>query len=596
MRMARLGTVLGLFLLVLPACDSAALGPDVTSDASPPPMNQDGGAAADGGAFDRSETPSEPGICYDGVDNDDDGAMDCSDTGCVADDVCCVGSANCCSASASVDFMIPEACVDATFDECGLEARLTPFGAVAPNFEGGNLVPQGGTTYGGVALGPSLDPRAANVMLDATIHVPAARCTDCIDAAGVAFFESIPAAGERGVVRLGVLANGSRDEVQVIVADRVVAQEPLSASALTIRVTLLVDGTATISGIGDAPFALEDIELPVSLSPVVFGRTDNRAGEAAVGVTSARVTLNPCDVPSAIVRRIDPVLPASSTTWVPSTPLGRVAMINVGTDTRRLRGVFAHAGDLLGGGINGSGELVGEAGPPDPVMTPPAGFESLHDPWLFRNGDRVQLYFAAERPDGTRQILRASGGPGLDLTFGDGVEIGLPAEVRSADGPTVWPSQTETGFWHMVARVDTGIGIGELALLRSADEGFQFEWANGSLESSIVRSPDGNDAFAIHRDEVASPALVEINGTWRLYYSARRGGRWSIGLLVSSRGLAWRDLGPVLEGDGVGFDALGVLHPAPVVMPSGNLRLYYVGTTGSQNVLGLSGPAGTLGE
>jgi len=134
-----------------------------------------------------------------------------------------------------------------------------------------------------------------------------------------------------------------------------------------------------------------------------------------------------------------------------------------------------------------------------------------------------------------------------------------------------------------------------LVALESLD-GETFDWAGGTRADSIVRAPNPDDAFALDRDEVASPAFVEVDGTWRLYYAARRGQRWSIGLLVSRAGTAWRDLDAVLEPRGNGFDALSVRDPAPWVTTNGDVQLYYVASDGLDDVLALAGPAGTLGE
>ncbi len=597
MRVARLGTLL---LLLLPACADLGRGPDTLepdaaagADAGPA---WDGSFADGGGIPSLEENGELPGVCYDGLDNDRDDALDCDDDGCALDAVCCVGSSACCTPDGSVPLTVPDACRDGDPASCTeLDPRVVPFGAVAPDFEAGGLVPQGGAGYGGVALGGPVDPRAFDLDLSATVVVPAARCADCVDAAGIGFLEALPASDQRGAVRLGVLLNGSRREAQVIVADRPITALPLADGTHAVRIELFIDGRAVIHGVDGGPLALDDLALPAALTPVVFGRTDNRAGEPAVHVTQAEAARARCDVPSALTRRDAPLLPASSTTWRP-TDLGRIARVETGPrDMPRPRIVFANGGELLSVGPNGIGELVGSSGPPDPVLAAPEGYESLHDPFVVEDGDSLVLYLAAERPDGKRDLLRSVGPAGRALAFSETSLVEVPPEVASIDGPTVWIEDLAAGTWRMIARVDTGTGP-RLAALVSRDSGGRFEWAiEGDLERSIVRAPGHDDVFAIDRDEVGEPALIVHEGTWRLYYAARRGQRWSIGLLVSTDGTAWRAMGPVLEGDGDGFDALGVRSPAPFVA-GGAVRLYYVGTDGSASAVGIAGPAGMVGE
>lgn len=600
MRLARLGTLL---LLLLPACADLGRGPDVLGvdggvgfiDGAGPPPEAD--AAIDAGAMIPTgpEDPTTAGSCYDGEDNDRDDLLDCADDACGADAVCCVGSSACCAPATSLAFSVPAACRDADLASCAeLDSAIRAFGAVAPDFEAGGLVPQGGASYGGIALGGAVDPRGENLDLSATVVVPTGRCTDCVDAAGIGFIESLPAAGERAVVRLGVLLNGSRQEAQIIVADRPIDAVPLSEGSHALRILVDIDGRAILSGIYDEDRALDDLDLPGTLIPVVFGRTDNRAGEPAVHVTEASLSRSPCDVPSALARTADPLLPASSSTWTPST-LGRVAVTETGpTDAPRTRIVFAHGGDLLAVGPNGIGELVGTSGPPDTLLAPPPEYETIHDPFVVEDGDSLVLYFAGERPDHKRDLMRAVGAGGRALSFSPPELVEVPSDVASIDGPTVWIEDLAAGRWRMIARVDDGSGA-RLAALVSTDSGGRFDWANGTLAASVVLAPRTDDVFAIDRDEVADPALLVVGGTWRLYYAARRGQRWSIGLLLSTDGTAWRSMGPVLEGDGEGFDGLGVRSPAPWLEGT-SVRMYYVGTNGSEDAVGMAGPAGTVGE
>ncbi|MBX3273537.1 MAG: hypothetical protein KF729_24955 [Sandaracinaceae bacterium] len=594
MRLARLGTLSLLFLLLLPACDGGGVGRE-DSDAATPLSPIDGGLAADG-AIDAGRGLGEerrgvPGTCYDGVDNDADGQTDCADEDCADDPVCCVANAACCAeARTSASFDAPAAC-DGDFAACGgLDPALVPFGAISPSFEDGGLVPGGGASYGGVALGPALDPRAVNVVVRAEVEIPSAPCTACIDAAGIGLLDAVPVDGQRVGIRVGVLANAGRGELQVLIADRVIHAESLGAAGVrSLAITLTIDGRATIEGLTDARTL--EVALPSALVPAVIGRTDEvPAGAATVRVREASAAFEACDVPAALGRATQPVLPNGASGFRP-TSLGRVAVLD--TPERRLV-VFAHDRALYVASPDAAGRLVGADGAPDLLLTAPEGYEALHDPWLLLHGERVVVYFAGERPDGKLEVLRAEGGPDRSLVLATPAPVVLPVEVDSADGPTVWVEDLAAGRWRMIARVGTGEHA-RLAELVSMDGGGRFLWARGELASSTVRAPSG-DAFALDRDEVAEPALVRVGDTWRVYYAGRSGQRWSIGLLVSEEGSAWRDLGLVLAGDRSGFDALGARAPAPWLDDDGAVRLYYVGTGGDEGAIGLAGPRGTYGE
>lgn len=588
MRVARLGTIL---LLLLSAC-MAGLEPDDGPDAGPDPGTRPDGAADPAPlGFERSGTST----CFDGTDNDLDTLLDCADDDCDADSVCCVGSASCCDTGTPVSLSIPAGCEDVAASDCaGLASDLTPFGDPEPDFEMGGLVPRGGSTWGGIALGDPADPRASNLVVKATVEVPASRCTDCIDAAGVGFLDALPAFGERASVQLGVLVNGGRQELQVLVYDVPVETRSLTAGTHLVEITLRIDGTASVALGGTSIAELADMRLPATLQPAVFGRTQG-AGAPAVRVTTASARIDPCDVPSALSRRSAPVLPASSTTWAPND-LGRPSVLTFGPEgEERTVVAFAHDGEILLAEPDAIGELVGSSGgAPDSILGAFRDFEVLHDPWLITDGDSVVLYLAGETPDGERTLLRTSGGAGFGLVFAEPVPLTLPEDIGSIDGPTVF--QDSGMQYRMVARVWRAGEPLLVAFVATDPVGDAFDYVNGSLEGSIVLRTAPDEVFAIDRDEVASPAFVQVGDTWRLYYSARRGARWSIGLLVSRTGEAWRSLGAVLRGDDTGFDALGVRHPAPFRDASEGVGLYYLATDGSNVVLGLAGRPGTLGE
>lgn len=575
MRMARLGTLLFLFL---PACLSAS-GTEATRD----------GASPDGGA----PPGLEQGVgCYDGLDNDVNGLSDCSDPAC-GGPVCCVGSGSpdCCQPDpVPTTFEVPADCVG-DLGCAELDPAQVPFGQVAPIFEGGGLVPQGGETYGGLALAAAQDPRIVGSTIVATIEVPAGRCTSCIDAAGVGFFDGLPTAGERGSVRLGALVNGGRGELQVIVTDEVVGAIPIEEGTHTLTLISNIDGSANVTvasepepAIAYETILLQGLELPPTLRPVAFGRTQNRAvGESAVNVRGVTLSRSRCDVPSALDRAASPVLPSASSTFAPSgLGLGRPTFVEW---SGRKVVAFAHDGELLIAEPTADGNLVGASGPPDSLYLNPPGVVALSDPWLVSDGAVLYLYFAGEADDGTRSIWQTGA---TDFDFGAATEVLVPpAGYDSVDGPTVWREGTT---WRMIARI---VGATDSRLVGwVSNDGLEWQLDGTSVQTATVRAPDLENTFAADRDEVATPAMVRVGGTYRLYYSARRGSRWSVALLVSEDLQSWRSMGAVLEGSDSGFDALGVRHPAPIwgTSPPG---FYYLGTDGITAAFGRAGPAGT---
>lgn len=598
--MARLGTLSFLSALLLLAGCPSEPGVDGIDDA---------GTGFDAGPSPRVPDPLEDSrgssACYDGLDNDDNGDADCRDALCVRNPVCCVGSsdASCCGSSETLaSFSVPDGC-EGDVSGCAGLADTAFFGADAmPTIESGGLVPQGGAGQGGVSLGAPVDPRSGNLAITVTLDVPTTRCTDCVDGAGVGFMDTVPSAiGERVAVRLGAFASGSRDELQIVVGDDVVQRLTLPTGAVTLTLTLNADGSGNLEHPGGVA-TLSGVALEGVVVPVIYGRTDNRsAGVEAIRVLSATLTRSACDIPGAIVRREVPVLPASFSSWTPGA-LGRPTVLEGPSGTIV---IYEHEGRLLSAGETGNLEITSAGGDPGPsVVDPPEGVETLHDPWLMTHEGVRSLFFAGEDATGARHIYRGDGSeslPSVQLTTPTAPVVS-PEDldgVRSIDGPTVFVDGSE--LWHMIARATLDDGSTALIALLGGSDGMSWQFAGGALTSSVVRAPDADLLFAFDRDEVATPAVVLAPGPHgepllRLYYAGRRGTRWSIGLLVSEAGDTWLPGGEVLGPRGVGFDALGVLGPAPIVRASGALHLVYLGTNGVGLAFGLAGPAGTLGE
>ena len=145
----------------------------------------DGGATVFDGSpvsppNDREDPDFDAGACFDGLDNDDDGTLDCAEAECGVRAECCVGSAECCSGATRLSTLTVE-CEDGPASACDSLEGLTLFGA--PTIERTGLVPQGGAGHGGGApqqLCSGGRRRRCDRLRDALAHPPAPQ----FDAAG----------------------------------------------------------------------------------------------------------------------------------------------------------------------------------------------------------------------------------------------------------------------------------------------------------------------------------------------------------------------------------------------------------------------------
>lgn len=564
-------------------------------DAGTPTFERDGGLSdatiiprVDGGV------PPSDQRCFGHAD--DTLATDCRAEACAAVAACCVGSARaeCCGAS-EIESIVDLRCSAGALEAClDLGTQRVAFGAELPIVEAGGLVPQGGLGHGGVALTESIDPRARNVRVEADVEVPAERCSECVDAVGIALLEAIPAPGQRAVVPFGALVSGSRNEVVVLIADEVVARRSLVPGALRLAVITRVDGRGEVLVNGETMLEVEGLSLPSRTSLAVFGRTSNRSGVQAVRVTSASASLAACDVPSALERRSTPVLPWSGASWAPSE-VRRPSVVAWNDGQPRALMAYAFGGEIHLASRTGFGEFRhATADPGPPAFERPDALEIARDPWLVLDDDRFVLFFTGIDVEGRTSIWRALGGPARAQTFAP------PRPVVDPDGPELsWYEALEQPTvlvgepsWRMIARGRTASGV-HLVELVSHDGGATY------APFRIVASPRSSDVLAFDRDDVESPALVVVpdaqgRSVVRLYYGARRGTRSSIGLYVEGGG-SWRRMGEVLGPSDQPFDSFGVTDPAPLV-EDGVLRLYYAGTDGARWRFGLAGPIGMLGE
>lgn len=136
-------------------------------------------------------------------------------------------------------------------------------------------------------------------------------------------------------------------------------------------------------------------------------------------------------------------------------------------------------------------------------------------------------------------------------------EGGIRVSSLDPDSGQVWLSLDSAGG---VPRV----GIG------SIDE----DWNLTVSEGAVFEGTGGFD-----RDGADMPVVVEVDGTWHMYYRAHRGRVTSIGHATSTDGITWTRQGRVLR-PGRDWDSQRIEPGSIEVLDSGQLRLWYAGTNG----------------
>ncbi|MBX7196697.1 MAG: hypothetical protein K1X94_31885, partial [Sandaracinaceae bacterium] len=282
----------------LTACGSAEWR---ALDASPG-LSLDGGArsaedgavaALDGGPLVPSfEGQSADGVadasqCFNGVDEDSNGLIDCAESACAATAACCVGStsAACCAEDVSATLELatcpsgsPAACTT-------LGARVvsgTPLIAADHS-----VVPVARTGLDGALDFPQhpLRLRAETVTLEASIRGP--ESTGQLDATAFGLWApSLPATSIEPIV--AVVVSATRNDVSVVVRNRVVLHTARVAGEHAYTIAVSPSGEATIS-IDGTELGTVTVPLPDTASlPIVFGRVDN---DDAVGGTTRLTSL-----------------------------------------------------------------------------------------------------------------------------------------------------------------------------------------------------------------------------------------------------------------------------------------------------------------
>lgn len=624
------GLALALATVVGASLSSGCASDDARAD------DHDGGATSDAAtdpAPDAGLSPTAPGEnadeaavgCFDFLDTDDDGALDCDDSDCSRQPLCCVGSSSeaCCDAStmSEVSFSACTGTGFAALTECASGATF--FGSPAPELREGAMVPFGGERFdSGMVLEGSVDPQVSRLSIFGEI-AEGGTCDGCVDA--VAFGLTSIAQGSFGSTTLvdpdvALMVSTSQREVRLMIGGAVAdstgiaaVREALAASVdepITYQLETTPTGLATVWALSRTASTTLFENVPYAprgpARVVLWGRSTNRALEDSepASIRAIIVRSSTCDSPSSLVRDELPILPDAVDPWWPRDARPSSASVVVYDEDGSPRSLmaFAYQGRIhLAEGIEGGRFRALR----DPTIAANAAVRGsregwraeVRDPELVRADGRWEIWFTAVGENGERSIGRALGGssPTDELATIERMLPSEPGDLTWWDGPSyVEATIGSTTHRYLAARRGSGASSEIVIHEVGAEDGLTARPAttyDGALAEPV-------STMAVHRvvparaafdaDEIAAPALVQYGGVLRLYYAGRRGTRWAIGMLISEDARHWHagnDGAPVLTGSGEGFDALSVNEPEPVLVGN-ELRLYYTGSDGLGSGIG----------
>jgi hypothetical protein len=561
------------FAIALGGCAAAD---DLRMD--PPAAAADAGAARDGG---RPEPADEDGLnAREGYTLDPSfadcfasGTLDCGALGCGQLASCCVGDGAC---GSRVEIAIPrelpidscESGVDAAncFSRTGL--ATPPFGLPPVMTEGGLSVPEGSLSAdSGLDLG-SVDLATHTISVIVQFD-PASGCgRGCVDAIGVALYESSPATSTQPA--LALVYSAQRARVGLVAGGIEIQSFEVGAGPDTWVLRVLASGVVRVdrNGVPGAPIPLD---LPSRASLAVVGRAGGTAADrAAIRMLQTDAILS--DIPWAWGPASTVAVRSASVDWPHAIEAPSVVFDETGALI-----AFASRGDLFLARAGGADEYAaGEAIVGDNEEGEREWLRGGRaDPELVRTSTGLELYFTARDLEARFGAIGHATIEGDEATV-DGAPVLEPSALglESVEAPTV--AIHYTGERVMIARVRHANGRTSLEAFRQP-VGDSFRPVASNLPA--ITTVEQQAALAFAADELGDPTLVAHDRVWKLFVTGRRGTRWTVGLLVSDDLVHWDWYGggdPMFEGSRSSSDRLGVRSADIAATPTG-LEMIYAG-------------------
>lgn len=568
-----------LILLVLLAFGGCALSDDAPEDgagdaATDGPMPADDAAANDSGSdagvldpmFDglRAAPDPEPdsgeglfaggvggarnnATCYDSLDQDGDGAIDCQVSTCQLLNACCIGSARCC-ASPSMRHRLT--CADSA---ASCIAGSTAFGTPEPFVDESTLALGGDELYDSGLLGNEmLDLTSESTTLEVTFEHARCESAFCLESAAVGLTRQDEMSATEHVEPI-VALHSARGWVQVRVGEVVVDRFEIAADVETYTLTLRTDGSATVVREGEAQrtFAYAPV---ADARLVMYGHSRNPSatlepGESRARIANLEVAQSLCENPNAWAARSMPTLPDLGDIRRVTSARSTETWIMVMTEDGR-EAVFRETAEGL--------ELLH---PIDVDPLKPGDDERIVDAGLVDENGATRLYVLVESGETLSLVSADWNVETTSWDLGNAEGAVLPADFRA-------PSLVHL-YGHLVIVGETDSGL-ELQVRKPDDT-----W---TLVESDLRAAT---AGARH------PSLIVYGGAYELHYAHRVGARWRIGLAASDELIAWRSVERDALTGGDDFDRVGARAPAAVGEDE-SIRLYYVGMDGVSQRLGMT--------
>ncbi len=588
--------------------NDATAGSAGTGGAGPPTSAEDGGGAGGTGAsgvtlhgdievVDQNPVATlvaEPGNSgYEAVTATDAStpedyaslAFECyaSADACLADAcdllaTCCVDNGTCCAPLADsplpleIDFRACDG-LDLALCAAGDDTTAVASGPSPPVINDRGLVPGGDASSEGSAIvGDLVDLGTTRVRVDIEFALPIGCGPSCLESAGVTFSSTAPGAFVDAAV--GLLLNGSRNEVNLMIGDTVADSFDAGSDQTRWTLVLSPEGRVEVlrNDIGQGAHAF-DADALRQASLILFGRNLSEAQNSAA-IRRIEVETSFCDIPSSWNVRVPVVITDEFDAVLPTERFGRgPAVASSGTEVRLAYGI---AGEVFWARTTGLGsaQLISAAPALSPTFAHEAG--GAEDPELVFDGSDWHLFYTARDENGIGSIGHAMATPvETSLTADPIPTLSASDGVVSLDGPTVHQRE---GLWVLVARATLASGQTELRAYYTSALGSGWELIVGSGLEALTRIEDPGA-------EITAPSLVVHNGAYQLYFAKRTGTRWAVELLGSDELLIWRPLGEVLGASGTGFDRLGARAPDAISLTD-RIELVYEGQNGVSFELG----------